>query len=246
MPERLVYQAYRLFWSMIDWLYPPVCGGCEKKGERWCETCNRLAQVIVSPVCPLCGQPQAEQVLCKRCQQSPPAYSALRSWAIFGNQVRNALHRLKYKGDLGLGEALARPLVACLRQYGWTMDLIVPVPLGLARLAERGYNQAALLAWPISLALGVSYRPKSLRRVRETRSQVGLKLAERQENVQGAFGARREWVAGKTVLVVDDVTTSGSTLNACAAALLDAGARTVYGITLARAAWEGSQSLAGA
>ncbi len=242
MPERLVYQAYRFLWTMVDWLYPPVCGGCEEKGERWCEACNRRSQVIVPPVCPVCGQPQAEEVLCRRCRQAPPAYTALRSWAIFGNQVRNAVHRLKYKGDLGIGEVLSRPLITGLRQYGWVVDLIVPVPLGLARLAERGYNQAALLAWPMALALGISYRPKSLCRVRETRSQVGLKLAERQENVQGAFSARREWVAGKTVLVVDDVTTSGSTLNACAAALLEAGASAVYGLTLARAAWEPAQA----
>ena len=246
MPERLVYQAYRLIWSMIDWLYPPVCGGCEEKRGRWCQACDRLTQVIGDSICPLCGQPQAGQALCRRCQQVPPPYAALRSWAIFGGRVRNAIHRLKYKGDLGLGEALARPLVACLQQVGWPVDLVVPVPLGLARLAERGYNQAALLAWPVSLALGVPYRPKSLRRLRETRSQVGLKLAERQQNVQGAFGARREWVAGKTPLVVDDVTTSGATLAACAAALLEAGASQVYGLTLARAAWEGVQAPAGA
>lgn len=246
MPERLVYQAYRLFWSMIDGLYPPVCGGCEEKGKRWCEACNRLTQVLVPPICPVCGQPQVEQVLCRRCLQSPPAYTALRSWAVFSSQVRNAIHRLKYKGDMGLGEVLSRPLVACLQQYGWAVDVIIPVPLGLARLAERGYNQAALLAWPISLALGIPYRPKSLRRVRETRSQVGLKLAERQENVRDAFEAHCKWVAEKTVLVVDDVTTSGSTLDACAVALLDAGARAVYGLTLARAAWTGTRVVAAA
>jgi ComF family protein len=244
MPERLVYQAYRFLWTMIDWLYPPACGGCDEKGERWCEACNRLASVIVSPVCSVCGQPQEEQGLCWRCQQARPAYTALRSWAIFGSQVRNAIHRLKYKGDLGVGEAMSRHLIACLRQDGGVVDLIVPVPLGLARLAERGYNQAALLAWPVALALGIPYRPKSLCRVRETRSQVGLKLSERQKNVQGAFGARGAWVAGKVVLVVDDVTTSGSTLNACATALKEAGASAVYGLTLARAAWEGDSPAA--
>jgi ComF family protein len=117
----------------------------------------------------------------------------------------------------------------------WEIDLITPVPLGLARLAERGYNQSSLLARPLSLALHVPYRPQILSRVRETRSQVGLTAAERRENVSGAFVARSNGIMGRNVLLVDDVTTSGSTLDACAEALFTAGARQVYGLTLARA-----------
>jgi ComF family protein len=130
---------------------------------------------------------------------------------------------------------LARPLITDLESFKWDVDVITPVPLGLARLVQRGYNQSALLARPLALALGVRYYPQSLRRSRETRSQVGLSAAQRKENVIGAFEARSDLVSGRNILVVDDVTTSGATLEACAVALFDAGALKVFGLTLARA-----------
>jgi len=159
----------------------------------------------------------------------------LRSWAVFAGPVRRALHRLKYRRDVALGEALARPLIDMLRTLRWPVDLVVPVPLGLARLAQRGYNQSALLAKPLALACGLAYQPQALRRARETRSQVGLSAASRRENVSGAFQADRQSVSGKVILVMDDVATSGATLDACASALLQAEARRVYCLTLARA-----------
>ena len=137
-----------------------------------------------------------------------------------------------------MGETLARALVKMLDNVTWEIDLITPVPLGLARLAERGYNQSSLLARPVSLALDVPYRPQILSRARETRSQVGLTATERRLNVSGAFVAHPDWVKGRSILVVDDVTTSGSTLDACAEALFTAGARQVYGLTLARAVFK--------
>jgi ComF family protein len=122
-----------------------------------------------------------------------------------------------------------------LENLQWNVDVIAPVPLGLARLAQRGYNQSALVAKPLALALGVRYYPLALRRSRETHSQVGLSAVQRKENVKGAFEAKFNLVTGRSILVVDDVTTSGATLDACAAALFEAGARQVYGLTLARA-----------
>jgi ComF family protein len=142
---------------------------------------------------------------------------------------------MKYRRDLSLGEILARPLVELLEDLDWPVELVVPVPLGVARLRERGYNQATLLARPLALGCGISFRPQALSRVRETRSQVGLSIAQRRENVSGAFQARTGWVSGRNVLVVDDVATSSATLDACASALLSAGAARVYGLTLARA-----------
>jgi ComF family protein len=165
----------------------------------------------------------------------PPHYLALRSWAAFGGKVRNALHRLKYRRDVSLGEALSRPLSDYLQQLEWPIDLVLPVPLGTQRLAERGYNQAELLARPLALASGVRFRTNALWRSRETRSQVGLSANLRRENVAQAFRARPECVEGRKVLIVDDVTTSGATLDSCATALLDAGAQAVYGLTMARA-----------
>jgi ComF family protein len=207
-------------------------------GTRWCAPCETSVLKIEPPLCPVCGQKLTTPELCSRCQKTTPGYTAIRSWAIFDGSVRNALHELKYKRNVGLGEILARSLVQLLQHESWKVDLVTPVPLGLARLAERGYNQSSLLARPISMALNIPYRPNALFRARETRSQVGLTAAERRLNVSGAFVAHPNWVTGRNILVVDDVTTSGSTLDACAVALFTAGARQVYGLTLARAAFK--------
>jgi len=126
-------------------------------------------------------------------------------------------------------------MIRSLSFTAWKVDLVVPVPISLSRRSERGYNQAALLARPITLCFGLEYRPQALEKSRETRSQVGLSLEERQTNVHGAFFAEHRIVEGKNILVVDDVTTSGATLNACAQALRLAGAKEVYCLTLARA-----------
>jgi ComF family protein len=142
---------------------------------------------------------------------------------------------LKYKGDIALGDVFARPLASQLLSYGWPVNLIVPVPIGVARKSERGYNQAALIAWPVALCAGIAYRPNALKKVRETRSQVGLPASERRTNVAEAFQADPKTVRGKSVLIMDDVTTSGATIEACTNALLSAGANQVYGLTLARA-----------
>jgi ComF family protein len=149
--------------------------------------------------------------------------------------LRNALHRLKYNRDIALGEILARPMIRILGLTTWKVDLVVPVPISLSRRSERGYNQAALLARPLALFYGLEYRPKALIKSRETRSQVGLTVEERKANVHDAFFAEQRLVKGKNILVVDDVTTSGATLNACAQVLRIAGAQEVYCLTLARA-----------
>jgi ComF family protein len=146
------------------------------------------------------------------------------------------MHRLKYSRDVALGEVLARPLLDMLRQLEWRIDLVTSVPVGVARRAERGYNQATLLAFPLALAIGKPFRSQALVKARETRSQVGLDLTQRRANVFEAFQARPEVVAAQRVLLVDDVTTSGATIEACAGALSKAGARQVFGLTLARAA----------
>jgi ComF family protein len=122
-----------------------------------------------------------------------------------------------------------------LASLSWPIEIVVPVPIGRARRKERGYNQAALLAYPLALCSEIPYQSHALSRKRETRTQVGLNPLERKLNVADAFVAAREFVEGKSVLVVDDVTTTGATLNACAQALISAGARLVYGLTLARA-----------
>jgi ComF family protein len=157
---------------------------------------------------------------------------------VFAGPLRNAIHRLKYKGDMTLADLLAQPMLAMLYSLSWAVDLVVPVPIGASRRAERGYNQAALLALPIALGSGVSYRVKALQKTRDTRSQVGLSISQRRENVMNAFHASRNLVQDRKVLLIDDVMTSGATIEACTRALLEAGAEEVYGLTLAQAAFD--------
>jgi competence protein ComFC len=232
---RPAYRIYRWAWAGLDLVYPPHCGGCDNPGARWCTDCQKNTLQIHPPVCACCGQSQTTDGLCLGCQAKAPSYTAMRSWAVYEGSLRNALHRLKYKGDMALGEVLARPLIRMVIELSWLVDLVVPVPISLARRAQRGYNQAALLAWPLALSCGLEYGPKALLKTRDIRSQVGLDLAQRYENVSGAYQAQAQMVKDKVVLVVDDVATSGATMQACSKALLAAGSRQVYGLTLTRA-----------
>jgi competence protein ComFC len=235
MPVNLAYRVYQLLWEALDWLYPPSCGGCGSPGARWCNNCSQNTSEINPPICPICGNPNINDQPCKRCQVSKPTYTSLRSYTVFYGSIREAIHRLKYKRDIGLGEALARPMISSIQKLNWSLNIITSVPLGLVRFKERGYNQATLLARPIALYLNIPFSSKILFRTRETRTQVGLSVIDRKENMEGAFSARHELAHGKNVLVVDDVATSGATLNACAKALIDEGASKVYGFSLARA-----------
>jgi competence protein ComFC len=159
----------------------------------------------------------------------------MRSWAVFDSPVQNGLHTMKYKRNIGLGEALALQMVGFVKSLQWGIDLLIPVPLGRKRLRERGYNQVALVAQPLAYRTGMRYLPQALWKARETRSQVGLNISQRQKNVTNAYQADTRRVAGKSILLMDDVSTTGATISACTEALLAAGAREVYGITIARA-----------
>ena len=235
MDVRLAYHLYRSFWIGLDWLFPPVCGGCGTKGTRWCDECQRKVKSIPIPTCDVCGLPQANPGLCERCQQQRPLFKMLRSWAVFDEPVQTAMHRLKYRRDIGLGEALSKPLAEFVRELDWSVDVVVPIPLGRKRLKERGYNQVAMIAMPLAMQLGSAYLPRPLQRARETRSQVGLSATERKNNVQGAFVATPEKFNGRTVLLVDDVSTTGATLSSAAGALYQSGAKDVFAVTVARA-----------
>ncbi len=142
---------------------------------------------------------------------------------------------MKYRGNLALGDALAVHLLEVIQRDRFEVEMVVPVPLARQRQRERGYNQAALLARPLAAALGLPYRPASLVRVRETPSQVGRSLEARRENVADAFSAREDQTAGRGVLVVDDVLTTGATLDAAAKALKQAGAEMVSAVVVSRA-----------
>jgi ComF family protein len=142
---------------------------------------------------------------------------------------------MKYRGNIALGEALATQMADYVRSLRWQADAVIPVPLGNKRMKERGYNQVALVAEPLSYNLNLTYSPRALWKARDTRSQVGLNVSQRQKNVENAYQADRNAVLHKSVILMDDVATTGSTILSCTEALLRAGARDVYALTIARA-----------
>jgi competence protein ComFC len=229
------YKAYQTVWSSLDWIYPPTCAGCGKNGYRWCPECQSLVEVVGSTVCQVCGDRVNSGNLCCDCQKNRPIYGAMRSFGLFNGPLREALHHLKYRRDICLGEILSRSLIDYFADLGWKVDLIIPVPLSGPRLRQRGYNQAALLARPIALKYGIKYSTKALLRVKDTKSQVSLTIDQRRQNVADAFLANPKVARGSSVLLVDDVTTTGATIEAGAKALFNSGADQVYALTLARA-----------
>jgi len=231
----LSYSFFHILWSGLDLLFPPRCGGCGKLGQRWCADCRSKLLLPPEPLCEICGEPQQSAGICARCKTERPAFYALRSCAVFKEPLRPALHKLKYRQDIGLGEALAWDVALFLVSLGWQADAIAPIPLSQQRMRERGYNQAGLMALPLARIMRWRYLPHALQRVRHTRSQVGLTAAERRENVQAAFAANPTLVQNKTILLFDDVVTTGATLHSASQALLSAGASRIYALTIARA-----------
>jgi ComF family protein len=154
---------------------------------------------------------------------------------VFKEPARPALIKMKYHNEIGLGEVLAWNVGTYLDELGWQADALIPVPLSEQRYSERGYNQVDLIAHPLARLTGWRYLPDALHRVRHTPSQVGLAGWERRKNVLGAFCAEAGKVKEKTILLLDDVATTGATLNSAASSLMDAGAKQVYALTFAKA-----------
>jgi ComF family protein len=186
------------------------------------------------PFCARCGRPYSEDGLCGWCRRAPSALDHIRSAALFGGPLREAVHAFKYKGRVDLAQPLAELMVAFWRRNPLPADVIVPVPLHARRERERGFNQAVLLAQAFAARVELPVTV-ALERARETVPQVGLNAHERRENVRGAFTALIDMPSGHRALLVDDICTTGATLDACAVALRRAGCRRVYALTLARA-----------
>lgn len=220
--------------ALLELVFPPRCAACRAavETEPFCPDCA-IAVDPVPPGCARCGHPGPDPI-CGPCHAAPPAFAGVDAGGLFGGPLADAIHALKY-GDR---PAVARPLGAWLAARAPLPPgaVVVSVPLGRARRIARGYDQAALLADAVCRAAGARGRrlAGALRRVRETAPQVGLGREERRRNVAGAFEASAA-VAGRDVVLVDDVVTTGATADAAARALLAAGARSVRVLALARA-----------
>ena len=221
--------------AILDFLFPPRCVGCGARDEWFCRQCRASVPRVCPPLCQRCGRPVQKGSLCFLCRAGDLHIDGIRAPLFFEGKLRRAIHDFKYEGTLALAAPLAQILVAYQQQHALPADLIVPVPLHPDREAERGYNQAGLLASALGQALNLPVADAALVRTRPTPPQVGLSASERQVNVAGAFQARKRCVTGRRVLLIDDVCTTGSTLEACSRALKAEGARSVWGLTLARA-----------
>lgn len=172
--------------------------------------------------------------LCHLCQEARLTIDGIRAVTYFEGNLRHAIHRFKYHGVQALTNPLTQLMVEYLADSQLPADLIVPVPLHPDREAERGYNQAGLLARALASQLELPAVETALTRVRATAPQVTLDARERRSNVVGAFRARKHDVAGHRILLIDDVCTTGATMEACSQALKTEGARSVWGLALAR------------
>jgi len=225
----------RLAQAFLDVLFPPRCVACGEQGSFLCRACAEAMPRALPPRCPLCWQPERRGEMCGRCAQARPAVAGTRSLYLYEGAVREAVHALKYNHLSALARPMAELMAAYLEAEALPVDLVVPVPLFGRRQRLRGYNQSALLAQELARLGGLPLAEGGLARRRDTPPQARSVDAEaRRRNVAGAFAADRPRVEGRRVLLIDDVMTTGATLDACAQALRQAGAASVWALTFAR------------
>lgn len=225
----------------LDLLFPPHCAACQRFGAWLCTDCLDEIEAIEPPVCRLCGLPLPGAdgaSVCSRCEVSAIKLDGLRSHAIHGGPLRKAIHQFKYEDLRGLAGLLAQLMVDGWRRLAPSdlkLDAVVPVPLHRNRQRQRGYNQAALLARELGACLELSVVEDAMVRSKATVPQIDLNAEARRANVRDAFEVRGNRLAGMRVLLVDDVCTSGATLESACLALRGAGASSIWACTLTRA-----------
>ena len=218
----------------LDWLMPPRCGGCRQLGGWLCARCRQRVRRLEEPLCPRCGREVEFSTDGCGCREQLRALRRARAAAAYEGPLESAIHRFKYEGWRSLAPALASLLADRLAVDGLPAALLLSVPLHERRLRSRGYNQSELLARDLRSRFGLPGRAGPLVRVRDTPPQVGLDRRGRHANMAGAFAWRGPALAGRPVILVDDVATTCATLEASAAALRAAGSGAVHGFTVAR------------
>jgi ComF family protein len=221
-----------IYAQALDWLFPPRCAGCKRLGAHWCAECQAGSRRILEPFCRTCGFPLELDQECPICKHERFAFDAARSWARYEGNLRQAILSLKHRRNELLASQLSQALTGLVDE-DWHVDMIVPVPLASERLTQRGYNQTDLLAAGLGGSLSLPVARHALMRQHETLPQVGLDPKQRRKNLRGAFIAS-DLVAAKNIVVLDDIMTTGATLDAAAHALKKGGAERVYALSLAR------------
>ena len=220
--------------ALINSLMPPRCAGCGIEGAYLCDDCRHRLTRLRRPYCLVCAAYGAPQ-LCENCAQAAPAFDAVRAPYEHRAAARAMVSDLKYRGVRAAAPHMARLLADYLSRNPYPADAIAAVPLHPRRRRKRGYNQSALLARQLSPLIGLPFHPKALRRVRNTPPQVNMRsIAARKRNIADAFRPAADNPPGLRYLLIDDVATTCGTMSACANALKDGGARSVWGIAFTR------------
>ena len=227
--------------NIQDWLLPrlcPACGDSTTSGEMLCAGCEQSLPRLAN-ACPRCASPYEHEHIrgqCGACQRRPPAFVRTVALYRYAPPTDHFIRALKFHRQLGLARLLGEQLAARLRTESQRPDLILPIPLHAARLRSRGYNQALEIARPVARALQIPLAVHDLRRVRATRPQSDLPFEARRKNMKGAFAVHHAAVLrDRRIALVDDVMTTGNTVEAATRALLAAGAREVEVWVVARA-----------
>jgi len=241
---RLPELAHRAYDATLNFLLPPRCmrcGNAVSAAGVVCGPCWTALTFLVPPCCACCGIPfeheAAVGTLCGACSRERPVFDRCRSALRYDDESRGLILAFKHGDRTQTAPLFGRWMAVAGAELLAEADLIVPVPLHWTRLLARRFNQSALLAQRIGVEAGVHYAPDVLVRRKRTRSQGHLTRTQRRENVQAAFAVRargRAAIAGRRVLLVDDVLTTGATVTACARVLRRAGAEAVDVLTLAR------------
>jgi ComF family protein len=223
---------------VLDFALPPRCGGCGtivSDVHSFCADCWKTVEFLGGSGCMFCGLPlqATEQARCGACLARPPRIARTRAAVAYGDLARSLAIRLKYGRKVAIARTMAHYMVGLVGEEG--NRLLVPVPLHRTRLWVRGFNQSALVARELSRRLGIAVDPFALQRTRRTPPLKGMSPLQRRKTVAGAFRVRDKGiVAGKTVILIDDVLTTGSTAEACARTLQRAGASRVELVSWAR------------
>jgi ComF family protein len=238
----------RTFRLLFDLIFPPLCPICKtllddkEKDLTLCPNCRKAIRSVHPPYCPRCGLPVPSDDeagnLCGPCLKEKRHFEVHRTSGFYEGTLKEAIHRFKYSGVFPLvrvlGDLLQPTLQTLSRDY--PVDLMIPVPLHIRRLRERGFNQTLLLVRELSKRTGIPYEQRALKKIKDTPDQIALKKRERKKNLTGAFQVKnQEAIQGKAIVLVDDVYTTGATVNECSRTLLRAGAERVAVLTVARA-----------
>jgi ComF family protein len=227
---------------LLNLFFPPQCLICDAlvpENGTLCIACWQAVPFISKPMCACCGLPFEyavdENTLCGECLQERPGYSRARSVFAYNDTSRSLILKLKFQDEMGFSAILSKWLAQTGQELIAASDLIVPVPLHYFRLVRRRYNQSSLLAAHLAKLSQLPMNQQALKRVKATTPQSGLSENQRKENVKRAFEVGNpDAVKNKSVLLIDDVMTTGSTIDACTKVLLETGASAVNVLTLAR------------